>query len=109
MKPVDIKFEHWIPKTLKMGATTIGHTIYVAYSKQTMNQPAGRLLFKHECIHVQQVENLGGTIPFLFVYFFEWIRAGFSYRNNSMEQSAYRNETLPFTADEEREWSRWFS
>lgn len=106
MLPVTVKFNHWIPKLLKMGATTIGHTIYIARPKA--QDPAMRTLFKHECLHCLQVEQAGGTIPFLWQYFVQWIKGGFKYGNIQLEKDAYLYQTFSLSQDEYREWLRWF-
>lgn len=105
MKPVTVKFSHWIPKLFRMGATTIGHTIYFAGPKESVSLT----LFKHEVTHVHQAEMAGGTIPFLLTYFWQWVGAGFRYSKIPMEISAYAQQNDPLTAEEFREWQRWFA
>lgn len=112
MNPVTVKFDHWLPKiqfwmSPPVLATTIGHSIYFRYTKEEAKMYPQ--MFKHELQHVHQVEAAGGFIPFLVVYIFQWISHGFKYMNIPYEVYAYGQQVLPFTPEEQVEWSRWFS
>lgn len=103
-----IKLNHWLPKFLKMGAVTIGSTIYVAGADMPIE------LFVHEYVHVKQYKNLG--VPgFLFLYFAEYVRHfitnGFNhskaYRAISFEAAAYERQTYPADNEELDLYSRF--
>lgn len=105
VKAVTVKFNHWLPKLLGAGAITLDHTIYFKYEKSSVDWM--KTLFRHECEHVLQVEN-DGFLSFLWIYFFQWIRGGFKYREIGWEKEAYARQGESLDADMQREWNKWF-
>ena len=102
MKPVSAKFDHWLPKALKMGAITLGHSIYFSYPRHDIT----RYLFAHEIVHVEQVERIGNVFMFLAVYLGQWIFFGFSYEKIPLEIEAYGRQDDHMSPDGEREYLR---
>jgi hypothetical protein len=68
-------------------AQTYCNRIYVKDLYQSGNRDQ-LLLLAHELRHAQQCQELGGEGNFGFHYFREYKRAGLSYKNNKLEQSA---------------------
>lgn len=67
------------------GITLTANHVFVKYDLQEIPTIVG-----HEAIHVHQARNLGWK--YLPTYVWEWIRAGCSYSQNTMEIEAYDNE-----------------
>lgn len=110
MTDVTVKFNHWLPRLFNAGGVTIGHTIYFRENREWfLTTPNGWQLFKHEMIHTEQYDRAGGVLPFLWIYFFQWVRAGFKYRDIAYEQYAYGQQHTNFTEHEARQWQRWFT
>lgn len=107
MKPVTVKFNHWLPKLLGASGTTLGHTIYLAGPKSA--DANTKILFNHEMEHVRQLESSDGLFSFLFVYFIQWVKDGFKYKEIDYEEQAYALQNTPLDPDEEKEWKKWFT
>jgi hypothetical protein len=62
------------------------------YLKRTLADALlrNKYIVGHEAIHIYQATVLGWR--FIPVYLWYWMKAGFKYRENIMEQEAYNNE-----------------
>jgi hypothetical protein len=71
------------------GITLSKNTVYL---KRSLSDALARNkhIVGHEAIHIYQAEILGWK--FIPVYLWHWMKAGFKYRENIMEQEAYNNE-----------------
>ena len=87
-------------------AVTIGPWIFVNSKKKLSDK-----LFRHECIHVKQAQELG-YIGFYIIYLIEFLirviiirRMYKAYMNISFEQEAYDNETVDDYLDTRSKYS----
>ena len=95
-KPIFVE-NSWVPRVLSMmspisiGAITLG---FIVFSRGKLDERVKR----HETIHFQQfLETL--FIGFLILYFYDWIKEYFIYKDGKIayfmiraEQEAYNNE-----------------
>ena len=109
-KPIFIE-NSWVPKVLSLvspisiGAITLG---FIVFSRGEMDEQ----IRQHETIHFQQfLETL--FIGFLILYFFDYIRGRFKYKNRTIayyniraEQEAYENERVPNYLEYRKRW-KW--
>ncbi len=72
--------------TLGKDAITLSSNLMLISKSHSENET----LINHEKIHQAQAKELG--IFYLVTYLKEWVRAGFSYKKNRMEQEANFNE-----------------
>lgn len=70
-------------------ALVLGQTIHV-YGVSPVSFLNNRCWLAHELVHIQQYEKFG-TIRFLYLYIWEWIKHG--YRKNRYEIEAREGET----------------
>ena len=70
------KYNHWLPKLLKVNGIVLFKVIYYAMPK---NRVSNRLR-KHEIEHFRQQEK-EGSIKFKIKYFLEYLRNLIKYRN----------------------------
>ena len=72
-----MKYNHWLPKTLKVNAIVINKTIYFAMAADKVSDR----LMRHEKEHVRQQEKEG----FLFYpkYFWEYLKNLVKYKNHN--------------------------
>jgi len=77
------KYNHWLPKLLRVAGVTIGKNIYYKNSKNLVSIK----LRRHEKEHVKQYRQ-NGLIKFLFCYFYEYIKNLIKYRSH---KKAYLN------------------
>jgi hypothetical protein len=68
----------------------------IAYVKRPLHEALARnrYLIAHEAIHIYQARMLGWK--YIPMYLWHWMRAGFKYRENIMEQEAYTNERIVY-------------
>jgi hypothetical protein len=94
---VVLKFNHWLPKMLKIGGIAIGRNSY--YPR--MPEKTAIVVAAHELLHnydfFKRAKKVPGgyffdVIADKFVYLFDWIKAGFSYRKHKEEVWAYSND-----------------
>jgi hypothetical protein len=89
-----IKYDHWIPKKLKVnGIAMFGYALFA-----DKKEDVGLVLINHERIHVDQMKR-DGYIMFYVRYFYEYFkyrRMGHdhynAYRRISYEQEAWLNQ-----------------
>lgn len=100
-----VKYKHWLPKFLKVGAITLYP--YILIKRDKPDVPAR--LYKHEMVHVNQIRVLGWW-KFYWTYlkhYFALRREGFThdiaYRNIPFEIAAYKTETYMLTPEERKE------
>lgn len=91
---IRVKYDHWIPKRLKVLGITLYPFILVATTKEQTHP----VLLRHEWVHVQQVRRVG-WIWFYLTYLMEhlngwlvWRDWDVAYRNISYEVEAYEKE-----------------
>jgi hypothetical protein len=94
---VKLKFHHWLPRTIKMGGTTIGRSaLFPRVPEQTH-----LLIIAHELLHVHDFVKKSKKIPGKYAvdvagdllhYLWQWIVSGFRYRKIREEVYAYNNE-----------------
>jgi hypothetical protein len=90
---VTLRFNHWLPRMLKVGGMAIGKVSY--YPR--MPEQTSLLVIAHELIHVHDFLKKARKIPGgytidvigdLLHYVWQWIRAGFRYDHIKEEQYA---------------------
>ena len=84
------KYNHWLPKFLRVAGVTIGKNIYYKNRKKLVSIK----LRRHEKEHVKQYQQ-NGLIKFLFCYFFEYIKNLIKYRSH---KKAYLNISFEIAA-----------
>ena len=72
-----MKYNHWLPKLIKVNAIVINKTIYFAMEKEEVTD---RLL-KHEKEHIKQQNEEG--ILFYPKYFLEYLKNLLKYKNHN--------------------------
>ena len=89
---VSMKFNHWLPKVLRVGGITLGARVFFARPQKEVS-PA---LILHELQHVLQIDK-EGRLRFYSRYICEYLVNLIKYRNHqrayrmiSYEQEAYR-------------------
>ena len=72
-----MKYNHWIPKLLKVNAIVLFQTIYFAMTKNLVTER----LIRHEKKHIEQ-QKKEGSIKFKIKYFLEYLKNLAKYRNH---------------------------
>jgi hypothetical protein len=94
---VKLVFNHWLPRILKTGGVNLGYSCYFP----RMPEGTALVLVAHELIHVHDHYKMSKKIPGgaifniagdLLKYLWQFILAGFRYRNIAEEKYAYANE-----------------
>jgi hypothetical protein len=67
----------------RMAALTIGNWIFHNHK----HGPMTFAMLQHEQVHVRQWKRWGPFFPFIYLY--QWVKAGFNYRNIWFEREAY--------------------
>lgn len=62
--------------------------------KELLADHVGRRTLCHESVHQAQIGRFGSWPMFAFKYIVGWVKAGFRYRRNYLEEEAYSKEYL---------------
>lgn len=102
---ITFSFDHWLPKTIKMGAITLCQHVYYAQTQEQVNPYASSgaaQLVRHELEHVSQCENVGAVDFFIdyhvksMVGFLKHWAVDAAYRDNMYEKMAYSKQTAVY-------------
>jgi len=114
---VKFRFDHWLPKLIRMGSITIGHTIFTKYLQSEIRpwtDRGWRNHLRHEFHHVDQYESRG-MVDYILGYIGLSIGAAIRdrkwsslYQRNQMELDAVANEGKPFTDRQHRIVERYW-
>lgn len=113
---VRLRFDHWIPKKLRVDAITLYPFIFFANSRKfVFGHIRGKNFLKHEMIHIGQIRRVTPIVfypTYLFFYFLGLLR----YLNHRKayffipyESEAYKNQTKKLTEAEKNELLRYSS
>jgi hypothetical protein len=111
---VTLKFNHWLPKFIKVGGMAIGKSCYFP----RMPEQTALILIAHELIHTHDFLKKAVKIPGGYIidvigdllhYLWQWICAGFRYRTIKEEQYAYTNEYAVLRGTYETIDAEWLS
>jgi len=96
----DVRFHYnrkWVRTISGQGCMTFGRNLYFVYRRDQITER----FMKHELKHVEQYSRLRlfgwwwiSIPPWLFLYFCQWIAAGFRYSNIRFEREARAAETI---------------
>lgn len=99
-----IRYNHWIPKLLKVQGITLVPFILFSCSKSNVQE----FMIKHELTHITQIKR-DGWFKFYWKYLSEYhaLRKGGlsqdqAYRLISYEVEAYANQNQPLNGDEQK-------
>jgi hypothetical protein len=94
--PVKVRYGHWLPNRLGYAGTSIGLTIFL---RQPWDQWLHPELLGHELVHTLHFVRIRENTPLrlywlavaidLSLYFLDWVRSGFRYREMAEEVRAY--------------------
>lgn len=111
---VTLKFNHWLPKMLKVGGIAIGKTTF--YPR--MPEATALIIIAHEFIHVHDFLKHASKIPGgyiidiigdLLIYFWEWVVAGFRYKGIDEEKYAYTNQLKVLAGEYDGIYAEWLT
>ena len=92
---IRVRYDHWYPKLIKVGAITLYPFILISGTKEEAIRDQ---ILNHEWIHVNQVRSLGWLRfygSYLWKYFKNYLKSRdqfIAYMNISYEQEAYAGQ-----------------
>lgn len=97
---VRIKYQHWLPRFLKVNAITLAPFILMTCSREDVPNTT----LWHELIHIAQIRRLG-ILRFYLLYFLfyvanllRYLEHDKAYREIPFEQEAYENSSSAYSA-----------
>lgn len=94
---IRLRFNHWLPKLLKVDGITLYPYILIAISEH--EAVIDTYLLQHECIHLSQIRKMG-VFKFYFTYLLDTIK--YAYRERPAESEAYIMQAIYPIPDEVR-------
>lgn len=99
MKIIKRRYNHWIPKLLKVGGITLyPYILFKRTPADLVARGQAKSILKHEYVHINQVRRLGF---FTFYTTYIWFNLTKGYRNNPFEIEAYGTQLEPFNEEEQ--------